>query len=353
LTYAWAGNGSAAPGALFPKVYSLVVVGLGIMSMAQTHAEPSTAPRSKGALTEALLVTLVLVAILGVTHGSTLARLVDRWSHDPQYSHGFIVPLFALAVLWSRRTMLKRVAWRPAWTGLGVLLVGVMARIVAAQYDIEPLDALSLLPTAFGLVLLVGGWSVLRWAWPALAFLAFMMPLPFSLEMALAHPLRRLATVMSAFAMQTVGCPAVAEGNIIFIDDIQLGVAEACSGLGMLMTFFALATALAMIVDAPWHDRLVLVGSAIPIAVLANVIRISATGIAYHVAGRDSAMAKMIYHDLAGWLMMPLALALLWLEMKFLANLFLDESLDSEAPLPLPLPARPAFLAQMPTMPAK
>ena len=312
------------------------------MSVLENHSESATGGATTARLgrflNETLLVTALLLAVLLVTHGATLARMFDRWSNDPQYSHGFIVPVFALVVLWSRRDMLKRVAWQPAWIGLGVLLVGVIIRIVAVQSDIEPLEALSLLPTVFGMVLLVGGWSVLRWSWPALAFLAFMMPLPFTFEMALAHPLRRVATVMSTFALQTLGCPALAEGNVISIDDIQLGVEEACSGLGMLMTFFALATALAMIVQAPLHDRLILVASAIPIAILANVIRITATGIAYHLAGRDSSLAKVIYHDLAGWLMMPMALAMLWLELKYLANLFVEEQVEVIAPLPLGRP---------------
>jgi exosortase len=268
-----------------------------------------------------------------VSHWSTFAHMADRWAHDPQYSHGFVVPLFALVVLWSRRDMLKRMAWQPSWLGLPLMALGVVLRLVAVASDIEPLESLSLLPTGFGLVLLVGGWSVLSWSWPALAFLAFMMPLPFSVEMALAVPLRRIATEMSTYALQTLGCPASAEGNIIFIDDIELGVADACSGLGMLMTFFALATAMALIVNAALPNRLVLVASAIPIAILANVIRISATGVAYHLGGKESELAQMIYHDLAGWLMMPLALAMLWLELKFLANLWLEE--PTAAPLAL------------------
>jgi exosortase/archaeosortase family protein len=77
------------------------------------------------------------------------------------------------------------------------------------------------------------------------------------------------------------------------------------------------------------------VASAIPIAILVNVIRITATGVAYHLAGRESALARLIYHDLAGWLMMPLALVMLWLELKFLANLILEEP----EPGPVPLPA--------------
>jgi exosortase len=283
--------------------------------------------------TSAALVLAALASVFAVSHWMTLATMAERWSSDPQYSHGFIVPVFALVVLWSRRDKLKAVVWEPSWVGGGLMGIGFALRYIAIPSDIEPLDALSLLPTLFGMTLLVGGWSVLRWSWPALAFLGFMMPLPFSAEMALSQPLRRIATEMSTYALQCFGCPALAEGNIIFIEEIPLGVEQACSGLGMLMTFFALATAMAMIVHASLTDRLILIASAIPIAILANVIRITATGYAYHLGGRDSQLAQMIYHDLAGWLMMPLAVAMLWLELQLLSRLFLEES--EAAPLPL------------------
>ena len=288
----------------------------------------------------ALLTTGTLLGVFLLSHWGTFQRMADRWWNEPQYSHGFLVPIFALVVLWSRRRMLERVTWQPAWVGLPLLLVGVGVRGLAAQADIEPLDALALLPTVFGAVLLVGGWSVLAWSWPALAFLAFMMPLPFSIEVALALPLRRFATVVSTYALQTLGCPALAEGNIIIIDDIPLFVEEACSGLGMLMTFFALSTALAMLVTAPLLDRALLILAAVPIAIFANVLRITATGLAYYAVGKDSPLAHMIYHDLAGWLMMPLALGLLWLELKLLSHLLVEE--PDAAPLALSKP-KPAI----------
>ncbi len=306
---------------------------------------PAALPAT-GSARSAKLMAGALLAVLIATHGATFGHMAARWANDPQYSHGFIVPVFALIVLWSRREQLNGLTWQPAWLGWPILAVGVLMRLAAAESDFEPLDSLSLLPTTFGLVLLVGGWSVLRWSWPALAFLAFMMPLPFSVETTLAVPLRRLATIISTYGLQALGCPAVAEGNVILIEDIQLGVEQACSGLGMLMTFFALATALAMIVNAPWHDRCVLIASAIPIAVLANVLRITATGVAYHLGGRGSPVAQMIYHDLAGWLMMPLALAMLWLELKLLANLFIE--VPQASPLPLAEPKRSSFVIELP-----
>lgn len=267
----------------------------------------------------AATVCFLLVALLW-SFWPTLMAMADRWSRDPQYSHGFLVPVFALVVLWFRKEWLSQATWQPSLLGLPILLIGVCLRLIAVRMDIEPLDAFSLLPTLFGLVLFVGGKSLLRWSWPALAFLGFMIPLPYFLEVALAHPLRRLATGMSTYTLQTLGYPALAEGNIILIDQVQLGVVDACSGLGMLTTFFALSTALALVCSAPLVDRIVLVVSAVPIALIANVMRIAATGMAYH--GFQSEAAKAFVHDLSGWLMMPFALLLLWLELRFMSKLF-------------------------------
>lgn len=259
----------------------------------------------------------------------TLWTMEELWSQDPQYSHGFLVPLFALAVLLLRRSEWKDRAWQPSALGLVPVAVGVFLRLASAQIDMNFLDAISLLPMLAGIVLLVGGKSMLGWTWPAIAFLAFMVPLPYAVEQTLSQPLRRLATVMSTYLLETLGYPAIAEGNVIHIEDIPLGVAEACSGLGMLMTFFALATAFAMVIKNPWPDKALLIASAIPIALLANVLRITATGSAYMMFGRELAMTIM--HDVAGWLMMPLALFLLWLELLLLERLFVE--LEDEAPL--------------------
>jgi exosortase len=279
------------------------------------------------------LATGCLAVALLWSYWPTLEAMADRWWSDPQYSHGFLVPVFAAAVLWSRRALWAAAPWRPSPLGLPVLLAGLGLRLVAAAADIEPLDAFSLLPTLLGLVLLAGGTGMLRWSWPAIAFLGFMLPLPFSFETTLAQPLRRLATVVSTYALQTLGCPAFSEGNVILVGETRLGVAEACSGLGMLLTFFAMSTAFALVVRRPLADRLVLVASAVPVAVAANVARITATGLAYHAWGADSAAARAILHDLAGWLMMPLALALLWVELVLLGRLFVEVPLSRPLPL--------------------
>jgi exosortase len=307
-----------------------------VASLKSARAERALAPAS---LREMITAMGLVAAGLFWGYWPTLTTLAERWARDPQYSHGFLVPLFAGALLWARRGLLARAAWQPHLLGLPLLASGLGLHLLAAALDVEAVDAFSLLPVLAGLVLLIGGEALLLWAWPAIAFLAFMLPLPFFIEVSLAQPLRRVATQISTYVLQTLGCPALAEGNVIHIGAARLGVAEACSGLGMLMTFFALATAAALLVRAPLLNRLLLVASAVPIAVFANVARITATGLAYHSGGARSPAARAIMHDLAGWLMMPLAFGLLYLVICFLSHLFIEE--PECRPLPLTLTGAP------------
>src|SRR5205807_2387570 len=127
------------------------------------------APRAPRVMRESVsspaLVSVVgLLAAVIWSYWTTLSAMADRWARDPQYSHGFLVPVFAALVLWFRRDRLKKATWEPSLLGLPVLLAGVVIRLMAIRRDVEPLDAFALLPTLFGLVLFVGGKSVLRWS---------------------------------------------------------------------------------------------------------------------------------------------------------------------------------------------
>lgn len=265
---------------------------------------------------------LVLLGVLTWTYGSVLAELVNRWSADPQYSHGYIVPLIAAALVWRLRARLSRVHFTPCAWGLAILSFGLIVHTISGRYYYEWSDAISLIPCVAGIVMLIGGWPLLRLTWPAVAFLAFMIPLPYRIESAMAGPLQAVATVSSTFVLQTMGFPASAEGNTIAINDIRVGVAEACSGLRMLVVFFAISTAVAISIRKSRIEKSIVILSAFAISICCNVIRISATGML--LATSQHSLAKLVYHDLAGWLMMPLALALLWLELKFLGHLIIE-----------------------------
>jgi exosortase len=273
----------------------------------------------------------VLGAALAWAYWPVLVGLVRKWSQDPQYSHGYLVPVFSLVLLGIRRQHWARVSLTTNWWGLALIGAAGGLRLASAYVYFGWLDAVSFLVALAGLVILLGGMAAWRWSWPALSYLLFMLPLPFQLEVALAHPLQRVATQASTYCLQLLGLPALAEGNIIIMDDLKIGVLEACNGLGMLLTFFALSTAVAVVIRRPWIDRVVLVASAVPIALAMNIVRITATGVLHRTVG--SAIANAVFHDLAGWLMMPAALGLLWLELLLFDHLLLRP--EATGPVPL------------------
>jgi exosortase len=270
---------------------------------------------------------------------TTLGDAAQRWAHDPQYSHGYLVPAFAALLLWLRRRHLDRAAVAPSWWGLPLIGAGVAMRLAGVWFSLDWLEGIALVPCAAGAFVAAGGRPAWRWAWPAVLFLAFMIPLPHRVAVAAAGPLQHLATVASCYALQTLGLPAVPEGNVILLNDARIGIVEACSGLRMLVVFFALASGVALIIRRPPWERLLLVASAVPIALFSNLVRITATGVLHETAGSD--FANNFFHDVGGWLMMPFALALFWLELKVLARLLIDPSPAGPVHVGLPGAAAP------------
>jgi len=265
---------------------------------------------------------LVIGLIVGWTFWPTIAELGQKWLHDPQYSHGLLVPAFAIYLLWTRRQMLAPVGPPDVAAGIACLLLAAVFRVISGIFCFEWIDAVALLPCLLGIALLLGGRSALKCSWPAIAFLYFMIPMPYRMETMLSGPLQRLATLGSAFLLQSLGQPAIAEGNTIMLNDIKLGVVEACSGLRMLVTFFTFSTGVAIVIRKPWLEKMCIVLSAIPIALVTNIIRITTTGLMYQT-NRD--FAQMFFHDLAGWFMMPVCLIFLGMELWLLNRLILHE----------------------------
>jgi exosortase len=303
---------------------------------------PATATR-RLALIGPLALTLVALVWAFWT---TLTDLVGVWYTNPQYSHGFLVPLFAGFLLWLRRDRLDLAGFRPSWWGLALVVAGVALRLFATYKYYVSFDPIALLPCVAGLILMLGGRAAWRWAWPAVLFLAFMVPLPYSLATSLAGPLQRLATISSTFVMQTLGLPALAEGNVILLNDQSIGIVEACSGLRMLVVFFALSTAVVLAIRRPWPEQCVILLSAIPIALVVNIIRVTATGIMYEMGQNE--LANHFFHDIAGYLMPAVALGMLWVELKVLSWLIIA------APAGVPrasTPRRPNPAPPRPTVP--
>lgn len=255
--------------------------------------------------------------------------LFKRTWANPDYQHGPIVPMFSLFLLWFRRDMIIPFKGRGSWWGLAFLAVWAWMRLAAVYFNFQSLPEMSMLPFFAGFALFVGGWQALLWAWPAIAFLAFMLPLPGDVQSALSMQLQSIATRISVFTVQTMGIPSVATGNVIQLTDKPLEVAQACSGLRMMMMFFALCVGAAFVVKKPLWEKLLIIVSAAPIAILGNAARIIVTAVCMDLTRRwpsmmDAHAMEQIIHDWAGYLIeMPCGMLLLWLELTLLSKLLI------------------------------
>ncbi|MFV1981185.1 MAG: exosortase/archaeosortase family protein, partial [Rhodothermia bacterium] len=291
-----------------------------------------------------LVILMGLVLIVLWSYWNTLTWVAGFWE-DPLYSHGWLVPLFTLVLLWIRGKpvdpvtlgaswfigltffvvglgmrlaawqygmetlgtiswafaipglfllvlifMFRRDQFEPAtmdgrWCGLALIGASLGLRLLATHYSMETIDSYSLVPAIAGVFLLVGGWQLIRWAGPPILFLVFMFPLPSVLKTSILGRLQGWATGASTYALQTLGIAAIRDGNRISIGDLELGVVDACAGLRMTTIFFALAVAIALVAKRPWWDRLIILISAIPIALTVNIVRVTVTGMLYMTAG--------------------------------------------------------------------
>jgi len=265
-----------------------------------------------------LVLVAVLTALLLFSYWPGFLNARAAWT-SPQYSHGWLVPLFAVALFFWWRQPLPAVTPSARWAGLGLLAASFALRLFVARYRIITIDMYTFVPALAGATLLSGGWSMFRWACLPVGFLIFMYPLPDEATRYLLGPLQTLATAVSTFGIQTLGIDAVREGNRIIVGDNHLGVVDACSGLRMLTIFVALSAAIVMLGRGDWLENVVILLSSIPIALIVNAIRITITGVMYTF---NPDIAEKIFHDWAGYFMMPLALGMLYAEQQLLAWTF-------------------------------
>jgi exosortase len=263
---------------------------------------------------------LLLAASFVWAYWPTFVELVKAWNREPDYSHGFIVPLLAVFFLWARRDRFPGFTSTIAWPGLVLIALSVSIRAAGALAYIGAIDAWSMLLWLGGAVWLVGGYRVALWSLPSLAFLWFMIPLPFRAETMLSYPLQRIATTVSTWSLQCLGQGAVAEGNVIMLGNHQLEVEQACSGLRIFVGIVALAFAYVIVVRRPWWEKALLLASTLPIALIANGVRVVVTGLLFQFVSGEA--AQKFTHDFSGWVMIPFAAALFGFVLWYLGKLF-------------------------------
>jgi exosortase D (VPLPA-CTERM-specific) len=252
----------------------------------------------------------VLAALLLWLYWATLAHLVVQWWHDPNFSHGFFVPLFSAFVVWLGRNRLARLALRPSWSGLAVLAFALCVLIVGFMGAELFLARFSLLLVLASLIVLFLGWNFFRALLFPWAFLILMIPIPAIVFNEITLPLQLLASNLAAASLRLLGVPVLREGNVINLPSMALEVAEACSGIRSLMSLVTLAIVYGFLLEKRLWVRWLLALTSVPIAVAANSVRIIGTGllVQYWNAGK----AEGYFHASWGWIIFVVSLLLLY-----------------------------------------
>ena len=246
----------------------------------------------------------------------TLLKLVSQWWHDPNFSHGFFVPLFSAFVLWENRKSLLALSPKPSWGGLIVLAAGLFTVVVGILGAELFLSRLSLLLVIAGLLIYFFGWSYMRAVFFPWAFLLLMIPLPSIVFNQITLPLQLLASRCASFALPLLGVPVLRQGNVIVLPAMALEVAEACSGIRSLLSLITLAIIYGYFLEKRMWVRVVLALAAIPLAIVANSLRIVGTGLL--VQYWDPSKAEGFFHAFSGWLIFVVSLLMLYLLHRFI-----------------------------------
>ena len=265
----------------------------------------------------ATIAAITLAVIL--VFWQVFVRLVDAWIVDGNYSHGFLIIPIALYFVWERRQKLATAVARPSWLGLVFMGFG-SATLLAGLWGSELfLSRVALLPVIAGIVLLLLGWNHLRILYFPIAFLLLMIPIPAIIFNQIAFPLQMFASRVGEWAITAVGIPVLREGNVLVLAHTTLEVAEACSGIRSLVSLITLGIVYGYFMDPRTWVRVLIVASAIPVAILANGARVAGTGMAAHWIGKEA--AEGFFHEFSGWIVFLFAFVMILMLQKFIVRL--------------------------------
>ena len=225
-------------------------------------------------------------------------ELVFTWLNHSNNSHGILVPFISAYLIWQKRDQLAKVGLENNAWGALIFLLSMILYIVSYAGAVAVVSRAMIVTSLIGLVLLNFGNAVFRIIAFPLIFLVFMVPMPDTIYGLVAFPLQLFATDVSAFIIRNLSIPVFQEGNMLYFTQTQLEVAEACSGLRSMMAFIMLSCLFAYMMKSNWRWRLIIVVSAIPLALFANIVRVTGTGILANFYGEK--VARGFLHDFSG-----------------------------------------------------
>ena len=250
------------------------------------------------------VIILVLVTLL---FWSTFVWLVYNWLNNSYYSHGFLVPFISGFFLWRRREAFARDSREPSNLGLLVVGASLVGFLVAQVWQAYHVSAVAFIVLLGGLALYsLGEKATRRIAFP-LAFLFFMIPLPFINR--LSPALESFTATISTAVVSFLGIPAVNQGSQIQLPGSSFVVGAACSGLNSVVALATLVVVFVYILEGSYRAKAILLAMAVPIALVANLVRVSALLVIAHLFGAEVGMRY--FHDYSSPVLFLLAFVLL------------------------------------------
>jgi len=261
-------------------------------------------------------------------------RLLALWRIDPNWSHGMLIPLFSAYLIYTRWDQLVSAKRRVCIWGLPIFVISLFVLVLSFYpLGVNWFCQLSMIPMLMGIVLYLAGPSVLKITWVPIAYLLLAIPIPDIIYQNIAYPLQELAAQSTTIILQLCNVSIDVNASRLSITSISgqihpLQVVEACSGVRSLMAFVALSTAMAYIDDRPVWQRLVLIFSSLPITILCNILRVTATATMFVIDQPE--LGQDFMHTFMGMaLLVPAFLMLLGLSWM-MNNMFEDDEDDDE-----------------------
>lgn len=253
----------------------------------------------------------LVCALFLLIYYRVLIKLVTDWWNIPDFSHGFLVPLFAAYLVWTRREALRKTALAPSWSGVAVVAFALVTLLVGVYGAELFLSRISIVFLFSGLALAFGGPRLLRELRFAILVLLLAIPIPAIIFSQITLPLQNLASRLASDLLPLFGVPVLREGNVIQLPSMSLEVAEACSGIRSLMSLLTVSVFYGYFLEQVNWKRVVLALSSVPIAIAANALRILGTGLCVQYWNPDKAVG--FFHEFSGWVMFLVSLTCLFL----------------------------------------
>ncbi len=245
-----------------------------------------------------MIKSIILFGLWALAFYPVYPELISTWLNHSNNSHGILVPLISGYLIWQKRDQLGKAKIESSKWGALILLLSLILYIVSYAGAVAVVSRAIIVTSLIGLVLLNFGSPVFRIIAFPLIYLIFMIPVPTSIYGLVAFPLQLFASDVSAFIIGILSIPVFQEGNMLYFVQTQLEVAEACSGLRSMMAFVMLSCLFAYMMRPSWKRRFIIVLSAIPLAIFANIIRVTGTGILAHFYGDK--VARGFLHEFSG-----------------------------------------------------